>query len=98
MRVIRACRELGITSVAVYSDVDRSSLHVSLADEAYPIGPLPPLNPTSTFRKDSGGRETKRAEAIHPGYGFLSENREICPKLRRAGVKILSVPRPPPWK
>src|SRR5206468_1859604 len=74
VRIIRACRELGLTSVAVYSDVDRNALHVRMADEAYHIGPSQASKsylhiPTIIeIAKRSG------AQAIHPGYGFLSEN------------------------
>ena len=89
VRVIRACRELQIPSVAVYSDVDRASLHVRKADEAYHIG-LPAaaesyLNVTKILdvAKRSG------ADAIHPGYGFLSENAKFAQACADAGVKFI---------
>src|ERR1019366_7533167 len=74
VRVIRACREMGIASVVVYSDVDRAALHVRKSDEAYPIGPAPAAE--SYLRMDKILDVAKRsgAEAIHPGYGFPSQN------------------------
>src|SRR5579885_941788 len=82
VRIIRACRELGIKSVAVFSDVDRNSLHVRLADEAYPIGPAPSRE--SYLCLDKLMHVAKRAgcDALHPGYGFLAEN----PALPRACI------------
>jgi acetyl-CoA carboxylase biotin carboxylase subunit len=83
VRVVRACRELGIASVAVYSDVDRAAMHVRLADEAYPIGPAPSRE--SYLRIDRLMEVARRAgcDALHPGYGFLAEN----PQLPRACVE-----------
>jgi acetyl-CoA carboxylase biotin carboxylase subunit len=89
VRIIRACREMGITSVAVYSDVDRAALHVSKADEAYLIGPAPASE--SYLRMDKILEVAKRsgAEAIHPGYGFLSENAKFARACADAGVKFI---------
>ncbi len=89
VRVIRACRELGIPSVAVFSDVDRAALHVRKADEAYPIGPAPAAE--SYLRMDKILDVAKRsgADAIHPGYGFLSENAKFAQACADAGVKFI---------
>lgn len=86
VRVLRACREMGIDSVAVYSDADRASLHVLKADEAYPIGPAPAME--SYLRGDRIIDVAKRcgAEAIHPGYGFLAENADFAQQCQDSGV------------
>src|SRR6202789_4430572 len=78
LRVIRACREMGISTVAVYSDVDRAALHVLHADEAYRLGPGPATE--SYLRGDLILEVARRAgaDAVHPGYGFLSENAEFA--------------------
>src|SRR4029077_16662295 len=80
LRILRACRELGIRSVAVFSDVDRKSLHVRLADEAYPIGPAPSRSSYLNIDKIIGAACHAGCDAIHPGYGFLAET----PALPRA--------------
>ena len=89
VRVMRACREMGIATVAVYSEVDRASLHVRKADEAYPIGPAPASE--SYLRVDKILDVAKRsgAQAIHPGYGFLSENARFAQACADAGVKFI---------
>ena len=74
VRVIRALRELGIQSVAVYSEVDATSPHVWLADEAVPIGPAEPLESYLNIGRLIEAAHRTGAEAIHPGYGFLAEN------------------------
>jgi acetyl-CoA carboxylase biotin carboxylase subunit len=89
LRVIRACREVGVATVAVYSDADRGALHVLHADEAYRLGPAPAAE--SYLRGDlilEVARLTG-ADAIHPGYGFLSENAEFAEACAAAGVTFI---------
>ncbi len=78
VRVVRACKELGIATVAVYSEVDRASLHVRVADEAYCIGPAPSSQSYLMAEKIIEVARKAKVDAIHPGYGFLSENAEFA--------------------
>ncbi|HEY8694622.1 MAG TPA: acetyl-CoA carboxylase biotin carboxylase subunit, partial [Chloroflexota bacterium] len=89
VRVIRTCREMGIGTVAVYSDVDRLGLHVRMADEAYRIGPGPADESYLRVDKILDVANRAGADAIHPGYGFLSENPEFARACTAAGVKFI---------
>lgn len=89
LRIVRACRELGIGTAAVFSSADRAAPHVLAADEAYPIGPAPA--PESYLRADRILEAANRsgADAIHPGYGFLSENPAFAEACETAGIKFI---------
>jgi acetyl-CoA carboxylase, biotin carboxylase subunit len=89
VRVIRACHELGISTVAIYSEVDRSALHVRNADEAYLVGPAPATESYLRADKILDVAHRSGAEAIHPGYGFLSENAKFAQACADAGVKFI---------
>ena len=83
VRIIRACREMGIETVAVYSEADREALHTQLADEAYCIGPAPSIDSYLNMEQIISATIVSGADAIHPGFGFLSENAkfaELCEK------------------
>lgn len=89
IRITRACRELGIASVAVFSDADRDSLHVFLADEAYHIGPSPSKESYLQYKKIIEVAKQSGADAIHPGYGFLSENPTFARACKEAGITFI---------
>src|SRR5246127_5049963 len=89
VRVIRACCEMGIQSVAVYSDVDRAALHVRKADEAYHLGPAAAAESYLNIPKIIAAANQSGAEAIHPGYGFLSENPGFAHACTEAGIKFI---------
>ena len=88
VRIIRACKEMGITSVAIYSEADRHSLHVKKADESYYIGSDPLSGYLSPYRIVNIA-VTARCDAIHPGYGFLSENPELAEVCQRRNIKFI---------
>jgi len=89
VRVIRACREMGIQSVAVYSEVDRAALHVRKADEAYLLGPAPAAESYLNISKILDVAKRAQVDAIHPGYGFLSENSKFAHACGEAGIKFI---------
>jgi acetyl-CoA carboxylase biotin carboxylase subunit len=89
VRVVRACHEMGIAAVAVYSEVDRPALHVRHADEAYPIGAAPSSESYLNIEKILDVAKRSGADAIHPGYGFLSENPRFAQACADAGVKFI---------
>ena len=91
-RVIRACREMKIATVAVYSDADKDALHVRMADEAFHIGPAPSNESYLKWEKIIEVAKAARAEAIHPGYGFLSENAAFVREVTRAGITFIGPP------
>ena len=86
IRVMRSCREMDIRSVAVFSDADRTSLHVRYADEAYYIGPSPSAESYLVIDKIIEMAKKSGADAIHPGYGFLSENSEFTERCKKEGI------------
>ncbi len=86
LRIIRACREMGIQTVAIYSDADRTAAHVRLADEAYPVGPPPSSQSYLVIDNVIAAARASGAQAIHPGYGFLSENEDFAERVAAEGL------------
>ena len=91
-RVIRTARRLGITTVAVYSEADRAAAHVELADEAWPVGPSAARESYLNMQAILNAVCNSGAEAVHPGYGFLSENAEFAEACAAAGVVFIGPP------
>jgi acetyl-CoA carboxylase biotin carboxylase subunit len=89
LRIMRTCREMGIATVAVYSTVDRNMLHVRYADEAYHIGEGPPLESYLNYHKILDVAKTAGVDAVHPGYGFLSERTEFARACADAGITFI---------
>src|SRR5262245_45531413 len=92
VRVIRACREMGIESVAVYSDADAQALHTTLADHRMRIGPAAAGEGYLSVEAIINAARSTRAEAIHPGYGFLSENPDLPSACEQAGITFIGPP------
>jgi len=89
LRVIRTCKEMGIKTVAVYSTADKDSLHVRFADEAVCIGPPPSAESYLSMHRIIAACEITNADAIHPGYGFLSENAKFSRICQEHGIKFI---------
>src|SRR5437762_926760 len=89
VRVIRACREMGIATVAVYSEADRGGLHARMADEAYAIGPVPSRESYLVIGKIIDAAKRANADAIHPGYGFLAENAAFAQACEDAQITFI---------
>ncbi|MCB0862750.1 MAG: acetyl-CoA carboxylase biotin carboxylase subunit [Solirubrobacterales bacterium] len=92
IRVARACKEMGITSVAVYSEADRDAPHVKACDEAFLIGPAVPSESYLSIEKIIQACRDSGAEAVHPGYGFLAENADFARALDEAGINFIGPP------
>src|ERR1700685_314047 len=94
VRVIRTLREMQIASVAVFSDADRTSLHVRMADEAECVGPSPSTESYLRIDRILDAARQHGAEAIHPGYGFLSENADFAAACEAAGIVFIGPAAP----
>jgi acetyl-CoA carboxylase biotin carboxylase subunit len=95
VRIIRACRELGVAPVAVYSDADRKALHVRLAEEAYSIGESVPSKSYLNVEKIIEVAKKSKSGALHPGYGFLAENPELVKSCEEEGIVFIGPPSEP---
>ena len=89
VRIIRACREMGIQTVAVYSEADKDALHTQLADEAICIGPAAPKDSYLNMERILSATIASKAQAIHPGFGFLSENSKFVEMCQQCNVAFI---------
>ena len=89
LRVLRACRELGINTVAIHSDVDVNAMHVRMADESVCIGPAESINSYLSIPSIISACEISGSQAVHPGYGFLSENSKFSEILGDHNIKFI---------
>src|SRR5262245_5171686 len=92
IRVARACKEMGITSVAVYSEADRDAPHVKACDEAFLIGPALPAESYLSIEKIIQACKDSGAEAVHPGYAVLADNADFARALDEAGINFIGPP------
>ncbi len=95
VRIIRACREMGVVPVAVYSDADRKALHVRLAEEAYFIGESVPVRSYLHVERIIDAAKKSKSDALHPGYGFLAENPELVSRCEEEGIVFIGPPSEP---
>ena len=91
VRIIRACKEWGIQTVAIHSDVDKESMHVKLADESVCVGSHQPANSYLNIPAILSAIEITNSEAVHPGYGFLSENFNLLGCLKKTTLNLLGL-------
>ena len=94
IRVMRACRELGIETIAIYSSADKNALHVKYADEAFLVGEAPPSKSYLNMERIVDIAQKSGAEAIHPGYGFLAENYRFAKLCHDEGITFIG----PSWQ
>jgi len=97
VRVARTCREMGIATVAIYSDADRAALHVRACDEAVRVGPAPSRESYLVIDAVLAAAKETGADAIHPGYGFLSENAAFARACKAADITFIGPPPEARW-